>query len=85
MQRTQMYLDEKLRKDLKALAKREDKSMAEVARDILQEGVEKKRSSVDNSGIKIMLSLLDIKAKGGPKDLAVNHDHYLYGGPKKKP
>ena len=25
------------------------------------------------------------KAKGLPPDLSVNHDHYLYGGPKQEP
>ncbi|HVF69799.1 MAG TPA: hypothetical protein VNA13_04535 [Xanthomonadales bacterium] len=83
MQRTQMYLDESLRRDLISLAKREKKSMAELARDILKEGVKKKKN-VDTSGMAVMLSLLEIKAKGGPRDLAKNLDHYLYGGPKKK-
>ncbi len=83
MQRTQIYLDDTLRKDLIALAKREDTSMAKVARDILEEGVIK-RKNVDTSGMQVMRNLFNLKLKGGPDDLAVNLDHYLYGGSKKK-
>lgn len=78
-----MYLDQSLRQDLITLAKKEKKSMAEVARDILKEGVEKKKT-VDTSGMQTMLNLLNMKAKGGPSDLSKNIDHYIYGGPKKK-
>jgi len=83
MQRTQMYLDDKLRKDLIALAKREDTSMAKIARDILKEGVKRKKK-IDTSGIAVMENLMNLNLKGGPKDLSKNIDHYLYGGPKKK-
>ncbi len=38
----------------------------------------------DKNGKKALLSLLQIKAKGGPKDLSKNLDHYLYGSPKRK-
>ena len=78
-----MYLDDKLRKDLIALAKQEKKSMAQVARDILKEGVEKKKN-IDTSGMEVMIALSKLNLKGGPKDLSKNIDHYLYGGPKKK-
>ncbi len=83
MQRTQMYLDDKLRRDLNALAKKEKKSMAQVARDILKEGVEKKKN-IDTSGMQVMIALSKMRLKGGPRDLSKNIDHYLYGGPKKK-
>ncbi len=78
-----MYLDDKLRKDLIALAKREDTSMAKIARDILKEGVKRKKK-IDTSGIAVMENLMNLNLKGGPKDLSKNIDHYLYGGPKKK-
>lgn len=78
-----MYLDQSLRRDLIALAKKENKSMAEIARDILKEGVKKKKN-VDTSGIEVMIALSKLRFKGGPKDLSKNIDHYLYGGPKKK-
>ena len=84
MQRTQMYLDEKLRKDLIALAKREDKSMAQVARDILKEGVKKKKNG-DKSGIDTLIAISKMRLKGGDDPyLSSNIDHYLYGAPKKK-
>ena len=78
-----MYLDDGLRKDLIALAKQEKKSMAEVARDILKAGVEKKKK-IDTSGMQVMIALSKLNLEGGPKDLSKNIDHYLYGGPKKK-
>lgn len=78
-----MYLDQSLRRDLIALAKREKKSMAEVARVILKEGVERKKK-IDTSGISVMEKLMNLNLKGGPRDLSKNIDHYLYGGPKKK-
>ncbi len=85
MQRTQIYLDDTLRKDLIALAKREDKSMAEVARDILKKGIEKKKN-VDRSGIAVLQKLIDMKITGGDDpNLSSNIDHYLYGAPKRKP
>lgn len=83
MIRTQMYLDDKLYKALKQLAKKKKKSMAEVTRELLEEAVEKK-TTTDTSGIKVLQRLIDLKLTGGPNDLAKNHDHYLYGGPKKK-
>ena len=44
MIRTQMYVDVETHKDLNEIAKAEDKSMAEVAREILREGVAKRKN-----------------------------------------
>lgn len=82
MIRTQIYLDEQLRKDLTLIARQEKESMAEVARNILKEGI-KRRKKTDMSGKAILRDLLIIKAKGGPKDLSKNIDYYLYGSQKK--
>ena len=84
MIRTQMYLDEDIDKDLKYLARLENKSMAEVARDILKEGI-KKRKNVDTSGVKTLLAISKLGFKGGNDPyLSDNIDHYLYGAPKKR-
>ena len=81
MIRTQIYLDEQLHRDLNLLARQEKESMAEVARNILKEGI-KKRKKTDMSGKGTLQSLLIIKAKGGPRDLSRNIDYYLYGKAK---
>lgn len=84
MIRTQLYLEEQIHKDLLHLARREEKSVAEVTRDILREGI-KKRKTVDTSGIKTLLALTKIGAKSDDPYLSENIDHYLYGAPKRKP
>lgn len=82
MIRTQIYLDEDTHKDLFRLARQEKGSMAKVAREILREGISK-RKSLDTSGKEVLKKLLAIGATGGPSDLSQNLDHYLYGSPKK--
>jgi hypothetical protein len=84
MIRTQVYLDDQIHRDLIHLAQRENKSMAEVTRDILKEGIQKKKT-VDTSGKGAMLAIANIKAKSDDPYLSENIDHYLYGAPKKKP
>lgn len=82
MIRTQIYLDEDIHKDLSHLARQEKESMAKVARDLLKEGIQK-RKQLDKSGKEVLKKLLAMKVSGGPTDLSKNLDHYLYGGPKK--
>jgi hypothetical protein len=85
MMRTQMYLEEQTHKDLTSLAEQENKSMAEIARDILKEGI-KKRKRIDMSGKGVLLAIAHLKfTGGGDPHLSDNIDHYLYGAPKKKP
>lgn len=82
MIRTQIYLDEDIHKDISLLARKGKVSMAKIARDILKEGV-LKRKNLDKSGKEVLKKLLEIGATGGPSDLSANLDHYLYGTPKK--
>lgn len=82
MIRTQMYLDEDIHKNLVSLAMQKKISMAKLARDILKEGILKKKTR-DISGKGVLRKLLTIKATGGPIDLSQNLDHYLYGSVKK--
>lgn len=83
MIRTQIYLDPKTHKRLLNLAKTKKTSMAQIVRESVEEKIEKEEKK-DTSGIEVMLRLANIRAKGGPKDLSTNIDHYLYGFPKKK-
>src|SRR5260370_4346856 len=84
MVRTQMYVDAEIHRDLIMIAKAEDKSMAEVAREILKEGVAK-RKNFDTSGKKVLQKLLDMHINVNDPYLSENIDHYLYGAPKKQP
>lgn len=85
MMRTQMYLEEQIHKDLISLAEQEHKSMAEVARDILKEGIAR-RKRIDTSGKSTLLAIAHLKLTGGDDPyLSENIDHYLYGAPKKNP
>ena len=81
MIRTQVYLDESIYKDLISLAKREKISMAKATRDILYEGL-KKRKNTDFSGKDVLKKLLEMQITEGPKDLSFNINHYLYGAKK---
>jgi metal-responsive CopG/Arc/MetJ family transcriptional regulator len=82
MIRTQMYLDEDIYTDLARVAEQENKSRAEIARDILKEGLAK-RKSIDKSGKAVLLAIADLRLAGGADPyLSGNVDHYLYGAPK---
>ncbi len=81
MIRTQIYLDEETHQALTTLAKEEQGSMAKIAREILNEGVQKRKGQ-DKSGKAVLERLLSIQSTGGPTDLSKNLDHYLYGSSK---
>jgi metal-responsive CopG/Arc/MetJ family transcriptional regulator len=84
MIRTQMYLDEDIYTDLARVAEQENKSRAEIARDILKEGLAK-RKSIDKSGKAVLLAIADLRLAGSADPyLSRNVDHYLYGAPKNK-
>ena len=82
MIRTQMYIEEEVHKYLQYLAEQEQKSMAEVTRAILKEGI-KKRKTTDPSGMKTLVALTMIGGTSDDPYLSKNIDHYLYGAPKK--
>jgi hypothetical protein len=84
MIRTQVYIEEQTHKDLVQLAAREKKSMAAVTRDILTEGIHK-RKTVDTSGVNTLRALTTIGGKSDDPYLSENVDHYLYGAPKRRP
>ena len=74
MQRTQVYLPEELRQQLKIIARREKKPAAELIRELLADGIESKHTETVGEAL---AKLASIKAKG-PRDLSTNLDKYLY-------
>ncbi|MDP3111865.1 MAG: hypothetical protein Q8M71_07175 [Thermodesulfovibrionales bacterium] len=85
--RFQMFIDESQKSALERLQHDSGTSVAELVRkaidNFLSEYRRKKEVPIEDETIKKLLSVAGI-CKGGPKDLADNHDHYLYGMPKKK-
>lgn len=77
--RTQVYFPEKLYRDVKKRAKAESKSLAAVVREAVEKHLEEKEIDWENDPIFKAAGIV----KSGVRDLAVNHDHYLYGSPKK--
>lgn len=77
MLRTQVYLSEELNQELKLLAVKEDKPVAEIIREFLHEGLEKRRRKKKNAGT--TLKEIAALAIEGPGDLSTNLFDYLYG------
>jgi predicted DNA-binding protein len=83
MIRKQIYIPETMNEDLTKLAKVRGEPAAQIVREFIEEGV-KKATEIDYTGKKALRSLMNIKARGGPKDLSTNLDYYLYGEPKRE-
>jgi len=81
MIRTQIYLNKNEYDFVQAEAKRRDEPMAAVIRDLIDEKMEIPEDAWTNN------PMLDPTPKDSsfhlPEDAAINHDHYLYGTPKK--
>jgi len=75
MLRTQIYLPEDLRQEIDAVARKEKKSASQVIRELLNEGVNNKHKETAGAA---MIRLSTLKVKGGPPNLSVNLDKYLY-------
>src|SRR3989338_174325 len=98
LQRVQLIFDEQLRQDLLVISEETNQSMSQLVRRWLGERIAlekkklKKRKKKQYSNIAEALLVLANKAEAldrkygyeGPTDGAINHDHYLYGAPKKK-
>ena len=78
MIRTNLYFPKSLHQQLRILSQRENKSMAELVRDFVASGIEAKRDGGAATLLKMAERAKRLKFKG-PKDLAINHDYYLYG------
>ena len=81
MKRKQLYLDEETERALKRLAARTGRSEASHVREALRSYVEGAERSVEDPLLRL-IGLVD--DPDGPTDVAVNHDHYLYGAPKER-
>lgn len=82
MIRKQLFLDEDLDRALKGVAKSTGRSEAAVVRDALRAYLAERlrRPATDP-----WLTLVGMVDGEGPTDAAINHDHYLYGAPKRQP
>lgn len=79
MIRTQLYFPEDLYLQLRAYAKRQRKSLAEIVRSFVQRGI---RQEKRGNPAEVFLKIARL-AGTGPRDLSEKHDEYLYG--KKSP
>lgn len=75
MIRTQIYLPEDLKLQLRAYADEMAVPVSEVVREAVVKEINKKRRTVSDSLTKIAA----MATKGGPKDLSSNLFDYLYG------
>jgi hypothetical protein len=73
LQRVQLLLDLKTKKELQRLANSQNRSMSEISREILQKGL--KKSQQNTSGSQFLLNLSK-KAVEGPGDS--EYDKYGY-------
>ncbi len=97
LQRTQLMLDEQTKNDLLYLSMATNRSMSSLVREFVVEKVKIEKKKVAKakrsqaSGVEILLKMSESAERlakkypsKGPSDLSINHDHYLYGAPKKK-
>ena len=75
MLRTQLYLPEELRREIDVVARKEKKPAAQVIRELLKEGIGGKHTETAGSAL---AKLANLRVKGGPPDLSIAIDKYLY-------
>jgi hypothetical protein len=78
MHRTQLLLEEWQYEELKAMAEQTGRSMSDVLRGLITAQLGPRRSR--SKGVADLAGMV----KDGPSDLGTNHDHYLYGAPKRR-
>ena len=71
------YIENEVYKSLVHLAKRERIPTAELMRNLIKKGLRFKQEKL-NQGTHFLLKLVKYSLKGGPKDLAKNHDRYTW-------
>lgn len=82
MERTQLYLPAILKREALKRARAIDVSLAELVRQALQMLLSTKEEKKSVYGANVLLQMAaqaQKKHAKGPKDLAINHDDYLYG------
>ncbi|WP_333652492.1 CopG family transcriptional regulator [Dissulfurispira sp.] len=84
--RFQMFIEESQKEALERLQQDSGMSVAELVRTAINNFLSERRKKKERPADEITEKLLSVAGicKGGPPDLADNHDHYLYGFPKKK-
>lgn len=75
MKRTQLYLDEKIHKELSTQAKKENRTISDLVRDFVDEGLVVKRAQ-NNPKALIKLAKFGFR---GPKNLSRDIDKVAYG------
>jgi hypothetical protein len=80
MLRTQIYLSRREHEFLQTEAARQGQPMAAVIRAIIDEKMDIPESAWTNNPL---LAPPADPGFVGPEDGAINHDHYIYGGPRK--
>lgn len=83
MVRKQIYIDEELDRGLKALAARTGEPEAAHVRAALREYLEGHYPPPDQEDSLLQIIGL-VDDPEGPDDVAEEHDHYLYGAPKRR-
>ncbi len=84
MVRKQVYIDEDLESSLKVISAQTGRPEAEHIRQALRDYVEKLRSELVADSEDPLLGLIGIVDDPSlPTDIALEHDHYLYGVSKK--
>jgi plasmid stability protein len=81
MIRKQVYIDDDLDQALRALAARTGRSEAAHLRDALRAYLSAVAPPREAGGLEAMVGLVD--DPDGPADVAEEHDHYLYGAPRR--
>ncbi|HWB71083.1 MAG TPA: CopG family transcriptional regulator [Egibacteraceae bacterium] len=82
MIRKQVYIDEDLERALKTLAARTGRPEAEHVRAALHDYVGRHLRLPKANPLLDLIGLVD--DPDGPDDVAAEHDHYLYGAPKRR-
>ncbi len=75
MKRTQLYLDEKIHKELSGQARKENRTISDLVRDFVNEGLAIKKVSNDPQAL-IKLSKFGFR---GPRNLSKEIDKVAYG------
>lgn len=83
MVRKQIYIDEDLDQGLKVLAARTGEPEAAHVRAALREYLAA-QSPPEDAGDPLLRMIGLVDDRGGPTDVAEEHDHYLYGAPKRR-
>lgn len=83
MRRKQLYLDDASERALKRLAASTGRSEASHVREALRRYLGEQHVDEADDPLERLIGL--VEDANGPDDVAENHDHYLYGAPKKRP